>query len=47
MAIQRYFLATLSLSFFGVGFLWRLIDVDHQYLHDRLLGLEIIKVTKS
>ena len=40
-ALQRYVLATLGLSMFGLGFLWRLVDVDQQYLHDRLLGLKL------
>ena len=47
MAIQRYLYATLSLSLFGAGFLWRFVDADQQYLHDRLLGLEIIKMTRA
>lgn len=40
-AVKRYLLATLSLSFLGVGFLWRFFDIDQQYLHDRLLGLQL------
>lgn len=43
-AIKRYLLATLSLSLFGVGFLWRLVDIEKQYLHDRLLGLQLNKL---
>ena len=43
-AVQRYLLSTLSLSLFGIGFLWRLVDIDQQYLHDRLLGLQLSKV---
>ncbi len=41
VAVKRYLLATVSLSFLGLGFLWRLIDGDKQYLHDRLLGLQL------
>lgn len=30
--------------FSGSGFLWAIVDRDHQYLHDRLAGTQIVKV---
>ena len=44
--IARYALATLSLAFFGLGFLWVLINPKHQYLHDQLLAIRIVDLTK-
>ena len=41
VAFARYVLATLGLVFFGLGFLWALIDADHLYLHDRVLKSRI------
>jgi len=38
-AINRYILATL---FFGVSFLWALLDSEGLYLHDRLAGSRLI-----
>jgi len=43
VALLRYGLACLSLMLFGLGFLWVLIDRDHLYIHDRLLGSRIIQ----
>ncbi|MCP5245061.1 MAG: RDD family protein [Burkholderiales bacterium] len=43
-AITRYLIAVLGISFFGVGILWAFLDRDHQYLHDRLAGTQIIKI---
>jgi len=40
-AIKRYILATL---FFGVSFLWALLDSEGLYLHDRLTGSRLILV---
>jgi uncharacterized RDD family membrane protein YckC len=37
-AILRYLAAWPSLLFFGVGLLWRLVDPDQQFLHDRIAG---------
>jgi len=43
-ATTRYLLATVGIFFFGIGILWALFDRDHQFLHDRLAGTQIIKV---
>ena len=43
-AIMRYLLAVTGTLFFGAGFLWALIDREHQYLHDRLTGTRLIKI---
>lgn len=40
-AVLRYVLATLSLTIFGLGFLWAIIDEDGLFLHDRLLQCNI------
>jgi uncharacterized RDD family membrane protein YckC len=41
-AVLRYVLATLG-WFSGISLLWSLWDRDHQYLHDRLLGLRLFR----
>ena len=38
----RYVLAWPSLTLFGAGILWALVDRDRQFLHDRLAGTRII-----
>jgi uncharacterized RDD family membrane protein YckC len=38
----RYALAWPSLSLFGAGILWALVDRDRQFLHDRLAGTRIV-----
>ncbi|HET8609612.1 MAG TPA: RDD family protein [Burkholderiales bacterium] len=40
----RYFAAFAGLALAGVGFLWAFIDRDHQFLHDRLCGTQIVKL---
>lgn len=40
-ACMRYLLATL---FFGASFIWAIFDRDKQYLHDRLLGTNLILI---
>lgn len=42
LAIKRYILASAGLLAGGTGFLWALVDRDHRFLHDRLLGLRLI-----
>ena len=42
IATLRYALACLSLMFFGMGFLWAIVDRDRMYLHDRILGSRVI-----
>lgn len=43
-AIARYFFAAASISFFGCGIIWALLDREHQFLYDRLAGTKIINV---
>ncbi|MBX3628447.1 MAG: RDD family protein [Nitrosomonas sp.] len=45
IAIIRYLLAVTGILCFGIGFLWALIDREHQYLHDRLAGTRLVKIT--
>ncbi len=40
-AMKRYVLATL---FFGLSFLWALLDNEGLYLHDRLTGSRLILI---
>lgn len=42
LAIKRYLLASAGLLVAGAGFLWALVDPDHRFLHDRLLGLRLV-----
>lgn len=42
LAIARYVLACASLMFFGLGFLWAVVDRDRLFLHDRILKNKII-----
>lgn len=42
--LLRYVLAWPSLSIFGIGILWALIDPDRQFLHDRLAGTRLISL---
>lgn len=39
---SRYFFASMSLFFFGIGFFYIFFDKKNRYLHDRILGSEII-----
>ena len=41
-AITRYLLALIGVLFFGIGILWAIFDRNHQFLHDRLAGTQII-----
>jgi len=43
-ATIRYLLAVMGILFLGAGFLWALIDREHQYLHDRLAGTRLVKI---
>jgi uncharacterized RDD family membrane protein YckC len=43
LAGLRYVLASLSLGFFGAGFVWAIFDREGLFLHDRLLGTKLIK----
>jgi len=42
-AVTRYLFALTGILFFGFGIVWALFDRDHQFLHDRLAGTQIIK----
>jgi uncharacterized RDD family membrane protein YckC len=42
LAIFRYVLATVSLVFCGIGFLWAIVDRQHLFLHDRILKSRIV-----
>ena len=44
-ALQRYVLATAGLLLFGIGFWWALIDREHCFLHDRLMGSRLVLQT--
>ncbi len=44
-ATIRYLLATAGTFCVGIGFLWALFDQEHQYLHDRLAGTRLVKIT--
>ena len=46
-AIKRYVIATFSLMFFGIGFIWALFDRDGLSLHDRFTGGRVIEVLKK
>lgn len=47
LSAMRYVLATLSLSFLGLGFLWAIVDKQHFFLHDRLLNTLNTKLVLS
>lgn len=46
LLIKRYILATFSLMIFGLGFLWAMTNTKHHYLHDQLLAITIVDLTK-
>jgi uncharacterized RDD family membrane protein YckC len=46
-AIKRYILASFSLMFFGLGFIWRFFDREGLFLHDRLTGCQLILTPKD
>ena len=39
---SRYCLASIGIAFFGLGYLYIFFDKKNRYLHDRILGSEII-----
>ncbi len=47
LAIIRYLLASLSLSLFGFGYLWALVDQNKLFLHDRLLKCSVVVSTSK
>ena len=46
-ALRRYVVASFSLMFFGLGFLWAIFDREGLYLHDRLTGGRLIVLSKK
>ena len=40
----RYLLANIGVILFFVSFLWAIFNIKNQYLHDLILGSEIIDV---
>ena len=46
-AVHRYLLAVLGLFAVGLGFLWALVDLDRQFLHDRLAGTAVVDGTRA
>ncbi|MCL2021916.1 MAG: RDD family protein [Betaproteobacteria bacterium] len=41
-ALFRYLAAWFSLICFGIGFFWRFVDPERQFLHDRLAGSRLV-----
>ncbi|HZX30037.1 MAG TPA: RDD family protein [Rhodocyclaceae bacterium] len=41
-AVLRYLAAWPSVTLFGIGILWALVDKDRQFLHDRIAGTRVI-----
>lgn len=41
-AILRYCAGWLSLTFFGLGFIWALVDKEGRFFHDRIAGTRIV-----
>ncbi|MDR2636977.1 MAG: RDD family protein [Zoogloeaceae bacterium] len=46
-ALLRYLAAWPSLFCFGLGLLWRFLDPERQFLHDRIAGSRLILVAPS
>lgn len=46
-AYIRFVAALFSLSFFGLGYLWVLIDKNHQSLHDKLSKSQLVLLAKK
>ena len=44
-ALARYLFAVIGIFFFGCGILWALFDRERQFLHDRLAGTRIVKLS--
>jgi uncharacterized RDD family membrane protein YckC len=44
-AVKRYLLAVPGSLLAGVSFLWAIVDRDRLFLHDRLAGTRIVKVS--
>jgi len=46
-AVRRYVIASFSLMFFGLGFLWAIFDREGLYLHDRFTGSRLFELPKK
>jgi uncharacterized RDD family membrane protein YckC len=46
-AVKRYVIASFSLMFFGLGFLWAIFDREGLYLHDRFIGGLLVALSKK
>ncbi|MDR0736745.1 MAG: RDD family protein [Zoogloeaceae bacterium] len=46
-ALLRYLAAWPSVLFLGIGLLWRFVDPDKQFLHDRIAGTRLIRSDSS
>ena len=46
-AVRRYVIASFSLMFFGLGFLWAIFDREGLYLHDRFTGCRLVAFSKK
>jgi len=46
-AVRRYVIASFSLMFFGLGFLWAIFDREGLYLHDRFTGGRLVALSKK
>lgn len=46
-AVRRYVIASFSLIFFGLGFLWAIFDREGLYLHDRFTGSRLFELPKK
>lgn len=43
LCVRRFALAFAGLLCAGLGFLWAVLDREHQFLHDRLLGTRLVR----
>ncbi|MFM1911281.1 MAG: hypothetical protein RJB18_672 [Pseudomonadota bacterium] len=46
-AVRRYMIASFSLMFFGLGFIWAIFDREGLYLHDRFTGSRLVALSKK
>ena len=46
-AVRRYVIASFSLMFFGLGFLWAIFDREGLYLHERFTGSRLVELPKK
>lgn len=44
-AMVRYLMAVIGISFLGIGLLWALFDRDRQFLHDKVAGTRIVRLS--